>query len=224
MSKKLEVEYWSDILCVWAYVGQVRANELAANFSTAITLENLYFPVFGAAKTKLDTLWANKGGRVAYNQHVREIVARFGHLPVTPDIWLADAPESSLPAHLYICAAQWLEQQGEMAAGSGATLAWQLRAAFFGSGIDVSRRLHILAIAEQHDIAPARLEAAVASGAAFALLAGQAARAADAGIKVSPTFSFNEGRQRLSGNVGYRIIEANIREWVEPPALVQAWC
>ena len=47
---------------------------------------------------------------------------------------------------------------------------------------------------------------------------------ADAGIKVSPTFSFNEGRQRLSGNVGYRIIAANIRELTEPAALLQAWC
>lgn len=29
---------------------------------------------------------------------------------------------------------------------------------------------------------------------------------------VSPTLIFNEGRQRLNGNVGYRVIEANIRE------------
>jgi len=224
MNKKLEVHYWTDILCVWAYVGQVRANALAKNFSTEITLENLYFPVFGAAIGKLDIMWANKGGRVAYNQHVREIVARFGHLPVTDDIWLADAPSSSLPAHLYICAAQWLEQQGELAPGSGTNLAWQLRSTFFSGGVDVSRRPHILAIAEQHDIVPAKLERAVASGAAFARLAEQTASAADAGIKVSPTFSFNEGRQRLSGNVGYRIIEANIREVVEPPALLQAWC
>ncbi|ALZ74893.1 hypothetical protein [Rheinheimera sp. F8] len=49
-------------------------------------------------------------------------------------------------------------------------------------------------------------------------------RAADAGIKVSPTCSFNAGRQCLSGNVGYRIIAANIRELTEPAALLQAWC
>lgn len=29
---------------------------------------------------------------------------------------------------------------------------------------------------------------------------------------VSSTLIFNEGRQRLNGNVGYRVIEANIRE------------
>ena len=49
-------------------------------------------------------------------------------------------------------------------------------------------------------------------------------RTANAGIKVSPTCSFNEGRQRLSGHVGYRIIAANIRELTEPAALLQAWC
>lgn len=85
MRKKTAVHYWSDILCVWAYVGQVRANELAANFAAELTLKNLYFSVFGAANTKLDSMWASKGGRVAYNQHVREIVARFGHLTVTSD-------------------------------------------------------------------------------------------------------------------------------------------
>ena len=34
---------------------------------------------------------------------------------------------------------------------------------------------------------------------------------------VSPTLIFNEGRQRLNGNVGYRVIEANIRELLNNP-------
>lgn len=224
MSKKLEVQYWSDVLCVWAYVSQVRVDELKNNFSSDVELTNTYFPVFGAALCKLDAMWADKGGRTAYSEHVRSVVGRFGHLTVTPDIWQVNAPTSSLPAHLYICAAQYLEQRGQLAPGSCTLLAWQLRSAFFAEGIDVSCRRHILDIAEQHGIAPSLLESAVDCGAAYALLSKQAANATDAGIKVSPTFSFNEGRQRLSGNVGYRIIEANIRELVEQPELRQSWC
>jgi hypothetical protein len=35
---------------------------------------------------------------------------------------------------------------------------------------------------------------------------------------------FNEGRQRLTGNVGYRIIEANIRELLEGAPGQLSWC
>lgn len=36
--------------------------------------------------------------------------------------------------------------------------------------------------------------------------------------------TFNEGRQTLSRNVGYRVLEANIRELIERPAGQQSWC
>jgi predicted DsbA family dithiol-disulfide isomerase len=43
-------------------------------------------------------------------------------------------------------------------------------------------------------------------------------------VTVSPTLIFNEGRQRLNGNVGYRVIEANIRELLHNPPDEQSWC
>jgi predicted DsbA family dithiol-disulfide isomerase len=43
-------------------------------------------------------------------------------------------------------------------------------------------------------------------------------------VSVSPTLIFNEGRQRLNGNVGYRVIEANIRELLNNPPNEQSWC
>ena len=43
-------------------------------------------------------------------------------------------------------------------------------------------------------------------------------------IQASPTLLFNEGRQRLTGNVGYRIIEANIRELLERAPDQLSWC
>jgi hypothetical protein len=43
-------------------------------------------------------------------------------------------------------------------------------------------------------------------------------------VTVSPTLIFNEGRQRLNGNVGYRVIEANIRELLHNPSGELSWC
>ncbi len=46
------------------------------------------------------------------------------------------------------------------------------------------------------------------------------------GVQGSPTYVFNEGRQMLYGNVGYRIIEANVRELLSAPAAAgePSWC
>jgi hypothetical protein len=43
-------------------------------------------------------------------------------------------------------------------------------------------------------------------------------------VKVSPTLIFNDDRQRLTGNVGYRIIEANVRELLRAPEREASWC
>ena len=44
-------------------------------------------------------------------------------------------------------------------------------------------------------------------------------------IEGSPTFELNEGRQKLFGNVGFRVIEANVREVLRDPNQDQAsWC
>lgn len=48
--------------------------------------------------------------------------------------------------------------------------------------------------------------------------------ARDLGVKGSPTWVLNEGRQTLSGNVGYRILNANIEELLKHPGAEASWC
>jgi predicted DsbA family dithiol-disulfide isomerase len=44
-------------------------------------------------------------------------------------------------------------------------------------------------------------------------------------IEGSPSFVLSEGRQKLYGNVGFRIIEANIEELLRGPHADEAsWC
>lgn len=63
------------------------------------------------------------------------------------------------------------------------------------------------------------------TGAAHARLAADHAAADKARIEGSPTLVLNEGRQKLYGNVGFRVIEANIRELLRDPSPDQAsWC
>jgi len=44
------------------------------------------------------------------------------------------------------------------------------------------------------------------------------------GVKGSPTWVLNEGRQVLYGNVGYRILSANIEELLKNPGSEASWC
>ena len=43
-------------------------------------------------------------------------------------------------------------------------------------------------------------------------------------IDGSPTYLLNQGRQKLYGNVGYKIIEANVEEVLRRPAEAASWC
>jgi protein-disulfide isomerase len=59
----------------------------------------------------------------------------------------------------------------------------------------------------------------------YAALSADYKEAENTGVKGSPTMILNEGRQKLFGNVGYRIIEANIQELLREPNPDQAsWC
>jgi hypothetical protein len=44
-------------------------------------------------------------------------------------------------------------------------------------------------------------------------------------VQGSPTYILNNGRQKLFGNVGYGVIEANIMELIRSPvAGAASWC
>lgn len=221
---RLQITHYSDVLCVWAYVSQIRINELIDNFEDKIELEYLLFPVFGNAVDKIDQNWESKGGRTAYSKHVQGVVDQFGHLPIHEDIWVKNAPVSSLPSHLYLCAAQFAEKNRTLPQGAFNELAWRIRSAFFAEAKDISNVAVIREIIEEQQLPLAEFEASISGGKVYAVLSEHMKRAMDNGVKASPTLTFNEDRQRLTGNVGYRIIEANVRELLERPETQQTWC
>lgn len=222
---RIRIQHFSDVLCVWAYVSQIRIDELKQQFGTRVELEYHYVPVFGHAHQKLQAQWSQRGGTEGYSRHVREVVAKFEHCPIHPDIWVRDTPRSSLPAHLFLCAVKLLEDQAPDAAGNTPfeRAAWALRQAFFCHAVDISRHEALRTLAQRLALPVAEIESILASGAAHALLSEDMALARDQSVRASPTLLFNEGRQMLTGNVGYRVIEANVRELLRAPA-GSSWC
>ena len=221
---RIRISYFTDALCVWAYVSQVRIDELKSNFSDSVEIESRYFHVFGNVAGKIEAVWKERGGLPAYRQHVRETVEKFGHVQLHEQTWERHVPKSSMPAHLWLCAIRHAEKSAKCAPGFGDRTAWAFRDAFFRHGRDISQDKVLFEIAESIGLPAAAVQDALASGAAHAALAEDLELARTQSISASPTLLFNEGRQRLTGNVGYRIIEANIRELLEAPSGQLSWC
>ncbi len=214
----VSVHYFSDVLCVWAYIGQARLDELEAAFADAIATDLHFVNIFGEARDKLARRWAERGGLTAYAEHVRAAVARFDHVDVHPEVWDKVQPASSLGCHIFLAAVKLVDPSRFRAA------TWALRQAFFRDAIDVAERVAQLEVAERLGLDVAAIERELYTGRAHAELARGLDLARTLGVELSPTFVFNEGRQRLAGNVGYRVIEANVRELLRAPDAGHSWC
>lgn len=217
----LRITHFSDALCIWAFISQVRVAELREQFGADIVLDYRYFSVFGDIRTKMATQWRERGGLEGYAAHVREAAQRFEHVRLAEGLWLRNTPTSSLPAHLVLAAARIVAAND---ADHVLALDYAIRRAFFEQGRDVSQAAILLETCEAEGADVAAIERALQTGEAHAALAGDMKLAQEIDVRSSPTLTFNEGRQTLSGNVGYRVIEANVRELLRDPGDRQSWC
>jgi predicted DsbA family dithiol-disulfide isomerase len=209
----IRIFYFSDVLCIWAYIAQIRLDELKTTFQDQIAIAPHFVPVFGNAREKLENRWRDKGGLRGYRDHIHEVVKKFDHIAVHPDIWTDVTPTSSTSCHLFLYAIQLLEIKDLVGRDQQVfeKAARAFREAFFTQRANISDRKVQFEIAEELRLPITAIQAQIDSGEAYA-------------VTVSPTLIFNEGRQRLHGNVGYRVIEANIRELLHNPSGEQSWC
>lgn len=222
----IRIFYFSDALCIWAYIAQIRLDELKTTFQEKIEIEHHFVPVFGSAREKLESRWKDRGGLQGYSEHVQAVANKFDHVNVNPAIWTEDTPVSSTSCHLFLHAIKLLEinhfVDPEDRAFERAT--WAFREAFFTQLANISDRNVQFEIAEELRLPIAAIQAQMDSGEAYAQLSKDFDLVKEHTVTVSPTLIFNEGRQRLNGNVGYRVIEANIRELLHNPPEEQSWC
>jgi len=224
MTNIVTIDYYSDLLCVWAYIGDARSRELQRQFPTQLVWHRHYLPVFGDVNGKLQAQWQDRGGAAGYAAHVSEVVAGFDHIKLNSACWSTVQPASSAPAHLWLAAARLLEQSGDLPVNTETKLAWALRTAFFEHAVDIAQQAALVDVARDLGLDSAAMLDCIANGTAYAVLCQDMLKARDENIRISPTYVFNEGRQRLTGNVGYRIIEANVKELLEKPQDQQSWC
>ena len=231
--KPIRIEYFSDLLCVWAYAAQIRLDELQQHYASDIEVHYHFIPVFGCTQRRIAEGWKDKGGFGAYSANVKQIRTQFPHVTVHPDIWTKNIPPTSASAHHFLKAVQLLQRQGLIDAApqthlEGKTLfesvTWAMRVAFFRDLENIADRTVQLAIAERHALPMTVLLQQLDSGEAMALLCKDIELQAKYKVEGSPTYVLNEGRQILYGNVGYKVIAANVEELVHGPGDQASWC
>ena len=229
----LHIAYFTDVLCVWAYTAQIRLDELKQHFGSRIRISYHFIPIFGCVEERIGKNWKDKGGFAGFGRHVTEVCKSFPHVEFAPELWSRNIPKSSASAHLYLKAVELLEREGIISAEpkpgfGGRTLyeeaIWQVRLAFFRDMEDVGNAHCQSRLAEALEIPRDPLLKRLHDGSAMAALCADLRLRDELKVEGSPTYIINEGRQKLYGNVGYKILEANIRELLERPEGLASWC
>jgi len=224
----VDIEHFSDILCVWAYVSRVRIDAIKEKYGDVVHIKHRFCSVFGDTSTKIDMTWKGKGGYAGFNAHLRQVAGEFPHIEIHPDIWLNTRPSTSMSPHLFLKAVQLGEGDPTTRGQQPDTfdrVMWAFRRAFFKECRDISRLDVQREIAAELGVNIGAVEKCIQSGGAFAALATDYQEAEKMRIEGSPSLVLNQGRQKLYGNIGFWLIEANVQGLMRTPASDDAsWC
>ncbi|MGB8901557.1 MAG: hypothetical protein WCC90_20960 [Methylocella sp.] len=91
----VQIKYFSDVLCIWAYVSQARVDAIKSKFGDAIAVEHRFCSVFGDTVQKINSSWKDKGGYEGFNAHLRQVAGKFPHVAVHPELWMKTRPVTS---------------------------------------------------------------------------------------------------------------------------------
>jgi len=232
VKQTIEIDYYSDILCVWAYVAQIRVDEIKKEFGDQVHFNYRFFSLFGDTQTRIGQGWSEKGGFSGFYKHVAKVCEGHQHLSLNPSLWSETCrPLSSAPAHLMIQTVDILLQQDsslEEKNNSDRSILEQyiceVRRAFFEQGLNIGEQKILFDIASKLGLNTNDMQSILDSGQALAKHSQQNEDRYTKKLEGSPTFVLDQGRQKLYGNVGYRVIEANIQELFNRKELNMSWC
>jgi len=123
---------------------------------------------------------------------------------------------------------QWAGRGGFAGFGThvvdSAALSEEIRRAFFVDARDVGQLPVLYEIAIGASIDSETIRSRVRDGSATAALMKDYQQAASQGISGSPSWVMNDGRQKLYGNIGYHVLNANVEGLLSQHGDEASWC
>ena len=219
MKSPLIIDYYTDVLCVWAWIAQRRVDELNHQLGESIEIRYHYMDIFGDVHNKINTQWQQKGKFEGFAKHVLKAASDYEDAPVNADIWQSSKPTTSATSHQYLKAV-------ELAYGANKStdMALKFRQAFFIDALDISDVNILNTLIEQAGLDIGIVNKTIADGRALAALMNNYQVAKQLSLQGSPSYIIDNGRQTLFGNVGYRVLLANVEERLKRPSNEASWC
>lgn len=210
MPDRLVIDYWSDPLCIWAFVAQPRLEAVLRHHGDRIDLRFRVVPVFGSIPQRFTTgSWSEKGP-TGKAEVTRRVARKFGREDVDGQVWIDDAPASSWASGAAVKAAQSVEVAGLAEPGAAARYLLAMREAFFLDNRNVARRSVQLDLTERIGLPAGAFAAHIDDGTATAALFEDFQDKETAGILGSPTWVFDGGRAHLYGNFDEKILHHTV--------------
>lgn len=210
----VKFSYWSDPLCIWAYVAQRKLQRVLNRHADRVEVDYRVVPVFGDVKERFERGVWSKGGPQGRVEKTREIAMRFGHTEVDGSAWLTACPASSWAPSVAAKGVGLLASRGEVAPEGLPEYLHALRCAFFVDNSNIALRTEQLRIAEACCIPRAPLEHLLDDGQALAALCQDHQLKDILRIQGSPSYVFDAGRAILYGNVSEGVIMATVEEFL----------
>ncbi len=84
------VDYYTDVLCVWAWIAQPRLDKLCSEWREQVTVRYRYVDVFGDAHTKVRGKWGQQDGFDKFAEHVQQAGAELAGRDLHPFVFELD--------------------------------------------------------------------------------------------------------------------------------------
>lgn len=209
---KLSFSYWSDPLCIWAFVAQDRLERVLAELGERLQVDYRVVVVFGSVPWRFHGGPWTASGPAGRRRATRAIAAQHGHPEVSGAFLEGDCPATSWAPAAAIKAVCELERLGLAAEGSGARYLDALRRRLFVDNLNIARRSVQLELCEAHDLPRVEVERRLDDGSALARVWEDQAEKDRLRLQGSPTYVFDAGRAMLYGNVAYGVLHATLDE------------
>lgn len=92
MAERSAADYWSDVLCVWAWIAQPRLEEALTERCDQVDIRLRFLDVFGDAHGKIRRQWGGEEGFDRFAEHVQEVARPHPHTRLHAGLWRETRP------------------------------------------------------------------------------------------------------------------------------------
>ncbi|OEE60626.1 thioredoxin [Enterovibrio norvegicus FF-454] len=191
------VNFHSDLLCFWGWVGQDYNDKIMHLWSPSqVNWEHHCLSLYANVPQRMSTIAPGDSGYLKYAEITERVTSRFEGLDVNPDLWRKVRPSSSLMPHQAIKAVKF-------AAGNDEAIELEraLRKALFRDARDISHFGVLKDILEENHVATSDVMECLYSGRALADVYGDIKTGEAEKVPGSPAWVFDQGRYRFFGQV-----------------------